>query len=255
MTIEEYFGKWKNVVPINEAQRVITALSKNDKPVCPVLKDVFEAFKLCPYDDLKAVVIGQDCYADMRNNKPVATGIAFANSKDTPPDKYSPSLKVLMESFIDFSIPRRVVNFDPSLESISRQGVLFINTALSCETGKPGSHMLLWRPFITAFLRNLSRSKTGIVYVLLGSEAQSLKDCIDSTYNYILADRHPAYYARMRMPMPPGIWKSVNDIIRSINGKHEEIQWFQEEHTAQEQDCKRQQEQEQESEERNTHVL
>ena len=29
--------------------------------------------------------------------------------------------------------------------------------------------------------------------------------------------------------MPSGIWKSVNDIIKSINGKHEEIKWFQEE--------------------------
>lgn len=229
MTIDEYFGKWRTVVPINDIQSVFESLNRSTKPVCPLLKDTFKAFEVCPYDNLKVVVIGQDCYPDMRNGKPVATGIAFGNSKDTPEDEYSPSLKILMESFIDFSVPHSFINFDPSLEDISRQGVLFINAALTCETGKPGSHMLLWRPFITTFLKNLSKHKAGIVYVLLGTEAQGLKGYIDDSRNYILTDKHPAFYARMRTSMPCGIWKSVNDIIKSINGKHEEIKWFQEE--------------------------
>lgn len=253
MTVEEYFGKWKNVVPIAEVQNITTALNKSIKPVCPALKDVFKAFEVCPYNNLKVVVIGQDCYADMRNGKPVATGIAFANSKETPEHSYSPSLKVLMESFIDFSVPHSLIIFDPSLEDVSRQGVLLINTALTCEMNKPGSHMLLWRPFIRQLLANLSRHKTGIVYVLLGSEAQSLKDCIDSRYNYILCDKHPAYYTRKNMPMPPGIWKTVNDIIKSINGKEEQIKWFKEEDPFGEGQCE--EEGKQESEERDTHVL
>lgn len=246
MTINEYFGKWETVVPIDEVQKIVTVLNKTDKPICPRIKDVFKAFKVCPYDSLKAVIIGQDCYADTRDGKPVATGVAFANVKDTPEHKYSPSLKILMESFIDFSIPRFHINFDPSLEEISKQGVLFINTALTCEAGKPGSHMLLWRIFITSLLKNLSKYKTGIVYVLLGSEAQALKDYIDNRYNYILMDKHPAYYARIGASMPSGIWKSVNDIIRSINGKQEEIKWFQEEHTSGEGQCEEDKEQESE---------
>lgn len=253
MTVEEYFGDWKNVVPVSQADDTIKAVNKSVKPVCPMLRDVFKAFKACSYDKLKVVVIGQDCYADMRNGKPVATGIAFANSKETPEHSYSPSLKVLMESFIDFSVPHSLIIFDPSLEDVSRQGVLLINTALTCEMNKPGSHMLLWRPFIRQLLANLSRHKTGIVYVLLGSEAQSLKDCIDSRYNYILCDKHPAYYARKNMPMPPGIWKTVNDIIKSINGKEEQIKWFKEEDPFGEGQCE--EEGKQESEERDTHVL
>lgn len=244
MTVEEYFGKWRNTVPLDEVRKIMTVLNRTKKQICPALKDVFKAFEVCPYDDLKVVVIGQDCYSDIRGGKPVATGIAFANTKDTSDNEYSPSLKILMESFIDFSVPHSCVTFDPSLEDISRQGVLFINTALTCEAGKPGSHMLLWRNFITTLLKNLSRHKTGIVYVLLGSEAQALKNRIDSGYNYILTDKHPAFYARMKTPMPSGIWKSVNDIIKSINGKDEEIKWFQEEHTSGEGQCKENQEQE-----------
>ena len=229
MTIQEYFGKWNIVVPIDQVEEIIKVVNKSAKPVCPAIKDVFKAFTVCPYDDLKVIVIGQDCYPDIRDRRPVATGIAFGNRSGTPYNEYSPSLKVLMDSFIDFTIPHSFVTFDPSLEEISKQGVLFLNTALTCEVGRPGSHMLLWRPFIKQLLANLSRYKTGIVYVLLGSEAQSLKDCIDSRFNYILCDKHPAYYARKNIPMPSGIWKTVNDIIKSINGKDEEIKWFKEE--------------------------
>ena len=81
MTAEEYFGNWNAVVPVSYAEGITKTLNKTVKPFCPALKDVFKAFKACPYDNLKVVVIGQDCYADMRNGKPVATGIAFANSK------------------------------------------------------------------------------------------------------------------------------------------------------------------------------
>jgi len=244
MTVLQYFGPWGNIVPIDELQTIVDYLKKSNCRICPILKDVFRAFEVCPYNNLKVVVIGQDCYSDIRNGQPVATGIAFANSKDTPVDKYSSSLKILMESFIDFSVPHNNIIFDPSLEDISQQGVLFINTALTCEVGKPGSHMLLWRPFITTFLTNLSKHKTGIVYVLLGSEAQALKSYIDNRFNYILTDKHPAFYARMNAPMPCNIWKTVNDIIKSINGKEEEIKWFREEDPFGKGQCEEDQEQE-----------
>lgn len=246
MKPEEYFGLWNIVIPIASIPKSLNTVAK---PTCPELKNVFRAFKVCPYDNLKVVVIGQDSYPDMKHGKPVATGIAFGNSKDTPECEYSPSLATLMKSFIDFSVPHYHITFDPSLEDISRQGVLFINAALTCEAGKPGSHMLLWRPFITTFLRNLSKYNTGIVYVLLGSEAQGLKTYIDEKHNYVLTDKHPAFYARTKTSMPSNIWKSVNDIIISINGKHEEIKWFQEE-TFSEGQCK--EDEEQESEECNS---
>lgn len=246
MSIEDYFGKWKTVVPLDEVSDIMSVLRQSKNIICPLLKDTFKAFEICPYDNLKVVILGQDCYPDIRDGKPVATGIAFGNSRSTPVEKYSASLKILMDSFIDFSVPHNCINFDPSLEQISSQGVLFMNTALTCVAGRPGSHMLLWRSFIQSFLRNLSKHKTSIVYVLLGSEAQALKDCIDNRYNYILTDKHPAFYARMKTPMPCGIWKSVNDIIKSINGKEEEIKWFQEEGPLSEGQCEKCKEQESE---------
>ena len=224
MTIEEYFGDWCKVVDLKEADRIIKYLLSLKKVICPKAKDIFKAFTLCPLSSLRVVIIGQDPYNNLRNGKPVATGLAFANSSDTPPEAYSKSLDVLMDSVIDFSLPHESIIFDPSLEKWEEQGVLLLNSALSCELGKPGSHSLLWRPFMTSLLTNLSKNTTGIVYVLLGSAAQSLESYINEDFNYIIKEKHPSWYARTNTPMPSDIWRRVRSILRDQNGIG--IKWF-----------------------------
>ncbi|MBO7444506.1 MAG: uracil-DNA glycosylase, partial [Methanobrevibacter sp.] len=185
------------------------------------MKDIFKAFQQCSLNNLRVVILGQDPYPQ----KDVATGIAFANSLDTPEKSYSPSLNILMESVIDFTVPHRRIIFDQSLEKWEAQGVLMLNSARTCELGKPGSHALLWRPFINSFLSNLSMQYTAIVYVLMGSQAQSFEYAIVRN-NYVIKAKHPSYYARTKTRMPSDIWKQVNDILININGFG--IQWYEE---------------------------
>lgn len=129
MTIEEYFGEWRKVVDINEADRIIRKLAGLKQQVCPQIKDIFKAFTLCSLSDLKVLILGQDPYNNLINSRPVATGIAFANSSDTLQCNYSPSLDVLMESVIDFTYPHQSIIFDASLEKWEKQGVLLLNSA------------------------------------------------------------------------------------------------------------------------------
>ena len=222
MTIEEYFGDWSTVVDLKEADRITKRLSASGNVICPSLKDIFKAFRLCSFHNLRCVVLAQDPYPQ----KGVATGLAFANRTNTPESSYSPSLGILKESVIDYTIPHRRVNFDPSLEKWEAQGVLLLNSALSCEIGRVGSHVLLWRPFITSFLTNLSKCSTGIVYVLMGNQAQSLESCIDKRFNHVIRIRHPSYYARTKTRMPSDIWRQVNQILIGQNGYG--IEWYQE---------------------------
>ena len=49
MTIEDYFGKWTNVVPVDEVCDITADLTKSNKCVCPAIIDVFKAFEVCPY--------------------------------------------------------------------------------------------------------------------------------------------------------------------------------------------------------------
>ena len=222
MTIQEYFGDWSKVVDLQEADRIIKKLSASNHIICPQLKDIFKCFRLCPLSNLRVVLIGQDPYPQ----KGVATGLAFANSPDTPEDSYSPSLEILRESVINYTIPHRRVTFAPDLEKWEAQGVLLLNSALSCEVGRVGSHTLLWRPFIKSLLTNLSKYHTGLVYLLMGTQAQSLKPYINKQFNHVIHIRHPSWYARQRQRMPSDIWQEINTILIGQNGYG--IEWFTE---------------------------
>lgn len=204
MTIQEYFGDWCKVINLAEANNVLKKLVTLKQPVYPNIKDIFKDFTLCPLHNLRVVIMGQD--------------------PSTSPSHFSPSLEVLMESVIDFSLPHGSVNFDPSLEKWESQGVLMLNAALSCNTDKVGSHALLWRPFIRSFLTNLSLHTNGIVYVLMGSEAQSFESCINSKYNYVLKTKHPSWYVQNHQPMPSDLWIHINSILIGQNGYG--IEWY-----------------------------
>ena len=167
-----------------------------------------------------------DPYPNLRKGKPVATGLAFANSSDTPDTQLSSSLEVLKESVINYTIPHRTINFDPSLEKWEAQGVLLLNSALSCELGRVGSHTLLWRPFMKSLLTNLSKYCTGIVYLLMGTQAQTLEPYINRQFNHVVRIRHPSWYARQKQKMPSDIWQEINSILISQNGYG--IEWFTE---------------------------
>ena len=226
MTASEYFGDWSNVIDLKEADRVLKRLSIYDNVICPQIKDIFKAFRRCSLNNVRVIIIGQDPYIDIYKGKPRATGLAFANSRNTPEDCLSPSLEVLKESIIDYTIPHRNIIFDPELEKWEDQGVLLLNSALSCEEGRVGSHTLLWMPFITSFLTNLSKCSTGIVYALMGNQAIGLKSFINRRFNHVLECRHPSYYARTGTRMPSDIWREVNKILVGQNGYG--IEWYKE---------------------------
>ena len=223
MTIDEYFGDWMKVLDRNETMKIMGWLrTVNKETLCPNIKDVFKAFKLCPYSKCRVIFVGEDPYPQ----RGVAQGVLFGNSSDTPENKLSPSLQIIKESVINFEIPHNLITFDPTLESWAKQGILMINSALTTEVGKIGVHMMKWRPFMIAFLKQMSMINPGIIYVLFGSQAQILEPYI-SKNNYVLKIEHPAYFARTNKKMPYHIWKDINKILYDLYG--ERIEWFKEE--------------------------
>ena len=223
MTIDDYFGDWMKVLDRTETMKIMGWLRGiNQSTLCPSIKDVFKAFKLCPYNKCRVVFVGQDPYPQ----RGVAQGVLFGNSSDTPEDKLSPSLQVIKESVINFEIPHNFINFDPTLESWAKQGILMLNSALTTEVNKIGVHMMKWRPFMIAFLKNMSLYNPGTIYVLFGSQAQILEPYINAN-NYVLKIEHPAYFARVKKKMPSDIWKVINGLLYDLYG--EKIEWFKEE--------------------------
>ena len=62
MSLEEYLGDWVRVINQKELNIVINMMNRlyNSKKVCPAAENVFRAFDLCPYNELKVVFVGQD---------------------------------------------------------------------------------------------------------------------------------------------------------------------------------------------------
>lgn len=223
MTLEEYFGRWMRVIDKRSLEEVLNKLGPEyqRKPICPVQSKVFKAFELCPYDELKVVMLGQNPYPQ----KGVATGILFGNDKEVTEENLSPSLKIVKEACINYEVPHNNIIFDHTLESWAKQGILMINSALTVEINKIGSHNLLWRKFIEKLLKNISDINTGIIYVLFGKYAQTFKSCIGK-YNYIIEVEHPEYYIKNNIKMPSIVFKDINNLLNKIYGIP--IKWYQE---------------------------
>ena len=224
MTLEEYFGDWLRVIDRAELDKVLTILNRmyKVKPICPAQENVFKAFNLCKYHDCKVVFMGQDPYPQ----KGVATGILFGNDTSTNENDWSPSLKVVRDSVIDLRRPHNLITFDPTLESWAKQGILMINSALTVEMNKVGSHTMLWRPFISKLLKKMSEYDTGMIYVLFGGTARTFKPYIGK-YNDVIEIEHPAYFARINQDMPSDIFYEINRLLKSRCNC--QINWYKEE--------------------------
>lgn len=222
MTLEEYFMDWTSVLDINvlmSTVRKVNIVRKKEK-ITPAYNDIFKAFHLCSRKDCRIVFLGQDPYPQEN----IATGLLFANREETV--NLSPSLEVIKEAAIDYTVPHGTIVFDITMESWARQGILLLNSALTCEIGKPGSHAMLWRPFISDLLQSLSNKETGLVYVLFGAQAQTFEPYINSSLNDIISVKHPAYYARIKQRMPSDVFRRIDDIMVSRYG--ESINWYNE---------------------------
>jgi len=174
--------------------------SQEGKRFTPPLKNVFKAFEECKYDDLKVVMIGQDPYPQLG----VADGIAFSCSLT---GKAQPSLRYIFQELNGSQWD----SLNPDLTRWSNQGILMLNTALTCEIGNIGSHYDIWKPFTAQLLTYLNDNYTGIVYVFMGKKAEDWSDLISEDYNYKIKVPHPASAA-----YKGGKWDSKN-LFKEIN--------------------------------------
>lgn len=219
MTLEEYFGDWMKVIDKEELLKVtknINILYKTKK-YSPQYKDIFKAFHITPYNNLHTVMLFQDPYP---NN--MATGIAIGNRNNVI--NLSPSLEVLKEAAIDYTVPHYGLQFDNTLESWSKQGILMLNTALTVEYGNPGSHSVLWRNFMIKLIKNLNTYNPGLIWVLWGTSAKSFRNYITS--GNIVEEYHPAYYARNNLKISRTFFRELK---RTIKRQFDvDVEWFHE---------------------------
>jgi uracil-DNA glycosylase len=181
----------------------------------PSPKNIFRAFRECPYDKLSVVIILQDPYHDGS-----ATGIGLGNESNK---NLSPSLKVVKDTISRTVYKGQEFNFDHSLVSWANQGILLINTALTVEAGKPGSHIEIWAPFTEKVFQKLNLINSGIIYCLWGKSAGEYAKYINQGSNYILSYTHPAYASYRGEIWDCNHFNAINVILKENNNLH--INW------------------------------
>lgn len=153
--------------------------------IYPNIDNIFRAFDLCDFQNLKVVILGQDPY----HNQGQANGLSFSvNSGVAIP----PSLQnIYREIQSDLLITPN--HNDGDLSRWAKQGVLLLNSTLTVEAGVPNSHKNLgWNVFTDFILSMLSKCKQRIVYLLWGNFAREKKKLIDCNSNLILEANHPS---------------------------------------------------------------
>lgn len=148
----------------------------------PAKSEIMRAFELTPIDNVKVVILGQDPY----HGRGQANGLAFSVHAG---QKAPPSLRnILKETWDDVGGMPWV-----DLTRWAEQGVFLLNTVLTVEEKKPGSHANMgWETFTDEVIRTISQIQPHVVFMLWGNYAQKKEVLIDTEKHLVLKAPHPS---------------------------------------------------------------
>ncbi len=185
----------------------------------PSKANIFKPFKETPFTDLRVVIIGKEPYDDNSN-----TGIPFANDNNFG-KLFNPQLLKVLRCVENDIYDGIRLNLDYTLEDWTIQDVLLLNTSLTMEAGKTGSHSKYWRNFIRETLKIINEWKTGTIFLLWGEEAQQFKQYINVEKNYVLECEHPEIAVKEKRDWNCNHFSETNKILNILNGPSGEIEW------------------------------
>lgn len=176
--------------------------SQNCQEVYPCNADMFAAFRLTKFEEIKVVILGQDPYPNPRQ----AMGLAFSVPRDVPKPRSLVNISAAMEG--DGLGPLG----HGDLTSWAKQGMLLLNTALTVPRGKPGAHLAAWRPFTDAVLRRINDRPEPVVFVLWGTKAQKFEKRvpIDTNHHGLVTAPHPASRGQAQLRFRQGTFTRIN---------------------------------------------
>jgi uracil-DNA glycosylase len=152
--------------------------------IYPPGKEIFNAFDLCPFDEVKVVILGQDPY----HGPGQAHGLCFSvrDGVDFPPSLRN----IFKEINGDVGAP---IPPSGNLTRWANQGVFLLNATLTVQAHFAGSHQRKgWETFTDAVIKTISDNKDHVVFLLWGAYAQRKAELIDKTKHLVLESVHPS---------------------------------------------------------------
>lgn len=171
---------------------------------------IFNALDSTPLDQVKVVIIGQDPY----HGPGQAHGLCFSVQPGVPAP---PSLQnIYKELQRDLNVP---IPSHGYLQHWAEQGVLLLNTSLTVEQARAGSHAQAgWQHFTDRVIEVVNERCDGVVFLLWGSHAQSKQKLIDPRKHLILKSAHPSPLSAYRGFLGNGHFSRTNKFLEQ-NGK------------------------------------
>ena len=182
---------WKNKIGVEfeqvymqQLRQFLLSEKQAGKVIYPEGNDIFNSMNFLSYDDVKVVIIGQDPY----HGPMQAHGLCFSVK---PGVKSPPSLlNIFKEIHQDLGIP---ISHHGYLKSWAEQGVLLLNSVLTVEKNRAGSHQGKgWERFTDTIIKNLNNEHTGLVFFLWGGYAQKKGKLINRERHLVLQSVHPS---------------------------------------------------------------
>ena len=176
---------------------------------------VFNALSITPLEQVKVVILGQDPY----HGPGQAMGLAFSVPGGVT---IPPSLRnVYKEIESDIGTPPPQSG---NLEHWAQQGVLLLNSTLTVEAEKAGSHQGRgWEQFTDAVIETVSDEREHVVFLLWGAYAGAKTSLIDESKHLILTAPHPSPLSASKGFLGCKHFSKTNEYLK--NHSITEIEW------------------------------
>ena len=221
MLFESFPKTWSAVLREEARKEYLFLLEKKVEEayassICfPPQEKIFEAFTLCSPEDVRVVILGQDPY----HGAGEAHGLAFSVRQGI---KTPPSLRNIfkeLESEFGIDLTRTT-----DLTAWANQGVFLLNSVLTVEKDKAGSHSKWgWEEFTNAVISFISKEKKQVVFVLWGDYARKKKILIDLSKHTVIESAHPSPLSSYRGFFGSKPFSKIN--AKLLEWGIAEIQW------------------------------
>lgn len=175
--------------------------------IYPTWSNIFNAFNLTPFDQVKVVILGQDPY----HGEGEAHGLCFSVQDGV---RQPPSLKnIFKELQTDLGITPPV---SWNLTKRAEQWVLLLNASLTVRKDQPNSHKDIGRHrFTDTVIKTISDKKNGVIFLLRWAFAQKKKELIDTSRHVVLECPHPSPFSAYTWFFGCKHFSKVNEILES----------------------------------------
>lgn len=214
-------NQWQSILKeatSTESYKQLTLFLKEEYAnytVFPDQENIWTAFQLTDYLDVRVVILGQDPY----HGPGQAHGLSFSVQ---PGIKIPPSLRnIYKELEDDLGIVPVSHGF---LEDWAKEGVFLLNNVLTVRSGAAHSHAGKgWEQLTDYAIASLNRREEPIVFILWGGAAQKKRSLIDEERHFVLTAPHPSPLSSYRGFFGSKPFSKTNELLKQTG--QEPIQW------------------------------